>query len=114
MEVKIDFDKMVAEDAAAKVISALSEEERKNIVKQFVLYKLNDVGKEIRWAITRKLEEDATEYAMQYIVTDKAQAILKTKAVEAVEVYFDKVAEAIPKEIEKLFKSKYYSVFEEK
>ena len=114
MEVKIDFDKMVAGDAAAKVISALSEEERKNIVKQFVLYKLNDVGKEIRWAITRKLEEDATEYAMQYIATDKAQAVLKAKAVEAVEAYFDKIAEVIPKDIEKKFKSKYWNAYEER
>jgi hypothetical protein len=31
-----------------------------------------------------------------------------------VKIDFDKVAEAIPKEIEKLFRSKYYSVFEEK
>lgn len=113
-KIEIDIAEMIAEDAAARVIATLSEENRKEIIRRFVMQNMADVGRNINWNIRGKMEKDATEYAMQYIATAEAQAVLKEKAIEAVKNYFDKIAEVIPKDIEKNFKSKYWNAYEER
>ena len=112
-KIEIDIARMITEDAAAKVIATLSEENRKEIIRRFVMRNMDDVGRDINWKIKGKMEADAVEYAMQYIATAEAQAVLKEKAIEAAKNYFDKIAEVIPKTIEKHFKSKYHNLFPE-
>lgn len=111
-KIEIDVARMITEDAAARVIAALSEENRKEIIRRFVMQNMADVGREINWEVRKKMEKDAIEYAMQYIATADAQAVLKEKAIEATKNYFDKIADIIPKTVEQHFKSKYHNVFE--
>ncbi|SMB97992.1 hypothetical protein SAMN00808754_2063 [Thermanaeromonas toyohensis ToBE] len=105
------LEKFLQQEIAAKVVAALPEEQKQEIIaKSLTRMLLTDLH--LDWEIGKLLTEQAMTLAAEYVKRPEIQEALRRKTYEAIEKILDGVVEAIAKKAEHAIKSNCVPLFD--
>lgn len=107
----LEIENLIKHEIAAKIVSALPEEQKNEIIARGIARTLYDL--DVRWEVKDLLKEEAMRFAVEYAKRPEVQEKLRAKAHEAVDEIIDGIAEVIGKGMERYLKSEYVSIFKE-
>lgn len=107
-----DLEKVLRHEIAAKVVAALPEEQKREIIARGIVKVLEDMNFRLSYEIEKLLVEQALVFAGEYIKRPEVQETIRQKAHRAVDAILDQIVELIAKRAEEAIKSKYVSLFE--
>lgn len=106
-----DFEKILRQEIAVKVIAALPEEQKQEIIARGIAKALNDI--DVSYEIKKLLITQAMDFAREYIKRPEIQETLRQKTHQAIDAILEQTVKIIAKEAEDTIKSRYVPLFKE-
>lgn len=107
-----DFEKALRQEIAAKVIAALPDEQKQEIIARGIAKAINDISFRLDYEVEKLLTEQALVFAGEYIQRPEVQEKLRQKAHLAVDAILERIVQVMAQRAEEAIKSKYVSLYE--